>query len=131
MTNSRLIFQQAGDEICQYFGRSLTGSDYMDSVAPSMRQAASDTTTNILKQPCGLWQVTAVRTSEGQSTSLEYTIFPMRGLDGLCRQMIAYVRSESREHGEKLPAAIVAAQQTLAWEWIDLGHGVPAVGAAT
>jgi len=118
----RLSIQRAGDEICRNFGRSLAGTDYLDAVAPSMRPATIDATRSILDQPCGLWQVMTARTSGGQSVALEYTIYPLKDVSGVCSKMIAHLHIED---GNKPSSPIVEVQQALAWAWMDLGLGAP------
>src|SRR5262249_26154813 len=75
---SALPFRFAGPTLCALVGReNLLDVDYLSVVAPSTRQSAYTSACAMVTYKCGLWQLTPVRTNDGETSFLEYTGLPV------------------------------------------------------
>jgi len=122
----QLLLEYIGSKLAPNFGADIGGSDYLDIVAPSARRSALDNVAAGLAQQCGFWSVAPARTNDGQTLFLEATCFPVFGEEPKQNRILIYVQAAD---GQDIDASlrIIAIQAPIAWQWIDLGHGVPAV----
>jgi diguanylate cyclase len=105
-------------------GRDVTGLDYMEFIAPELRDVSFDTLMRIIAMPCGLWQKSPVALPNGKSAVIELTTFPMFHERENRNQLICLARYQT---GDSMTAASgqLSVQKAVSRGWIDLGKGVP------
>ena len=119
----RLPFRFVGAAINQCFGqRNLVDMNYLDLVAPSVREEAFDAMLLMVGQPSGLWQIVTGRANQGQSVTFEFTSLPVLTSGRGNNQLLLFLQLIDELQPN---SAVVAIQQATAWHWIDLGAGEP------
>ena len=122
----RIPMRLVGSGFFELFGRDLTDTDYLSLTEPSVRDNALDSVIEMLRRPCGLWQVTPAAAGGGRGPAMfEYTIFPIHDDRQTKGQLLVYVN-----HGYNDATGFPATprvQTAQAWSWLDLGVGVPKV----
>jgi diguanylate cyclase len=122
----RIPMRLVGSGFFELFGRDLTDTDYLSLAEPSVRGNALDSVVEMLRRPCGLWQVVPAVTDGAPSRAMfEYTIFPIYDDRKKQGQLLVYVN-----HGYNDATGFPSGprvQTAQAWTWLDLGAGVPMV----
>ncbi|MDZ4869842.1 MAG: diguanylate cyclase [Alphaproteobacteria bacterium] len=114
-----------GSGFFELFGRDLTDTDYLSLAEPSVRANAFDSAVEMVRRPCGLWQVTPAAGEGRAPIAFEYTMFPIFDDRQQKGQLLVYVN-----HGYNDATGFPHApriQTAQAWSWLDLGVGVPMV----
>ncbi|MDF1792588.1 MAG: PAS domain-containing protein [Thalassobaculaceae bacterium] len=121
----RPMFRLAGTEYYAVHGRELTGTNYLDLVAPERRNQASERLRTIVGQPCGMFGrlIFAVRSgAQGQTESL---VLPLVGRGGSI-DMVLFVNE--RLPNDFAPAEDDQAIDTLDYrdlQYLNIGAGIP------
>lgn len=126
----RIMIKLAGSGLYEFFRRDLTHTNYLDLAHPEAREFTYQSALTMIGQPCGLWQQTPIDTAEtDRQPKVEFTVFPIVDDSSKAGQLILYVHHAYTD-ASGYPD-VFAVRQSQVWDWIDLGHGVPAVvGAA-
>jgi len=120
----RIPMRLVGSGFYELFGRDLTDADYLTLADPAVQTNAFDSAVEMLRRPCGLWQLTPAATSGGRATAVfEYTVFPIYDDRQKKSQLLVYVNHGFSETSGFPQAPLI--QSADAWRWIDLGRGVP------
>ncbi len=112
-----------GSGFFELFGRDLTDTDYLSLAEPSVRANAFHSAVEMVRRPCGLWQVTPAAGEGRAPVAFEYTMFPIFDDRRQKGQLLVYVN-----HGYNDTTGFPNApriQTAQAWNWLDLGVGVP------
>jgi len=119
----RIPMRLVGSGFFELFGRDLTDTDYLTLADPGIRENAMDSVIEMLRRPCGLWQVVPAATEGAPARALfEYTIFPIYDDRKKQGQLLVYV-NHAYNDATGFPAA-PRVQTAQAWTWLDLGVGV-------
>jgi hypothetical protein len=110
----------------QRIQRDLRGHDYLEFLPAELHQGALDASREIVRRPCGLWQVMPVHYERGFAHHLEITAFPLKpGAGGLDLLLIltqaipAYLLPTPT--GDK----VLRTDTALTHRFIDIGAGLP------
>jgi len=111
-----------GTELVEVWQSDLTGKNVTEFI--SAEQARRLTTDLVIcaKTPCGIWEVSTLKTTTGRTIAWEMVTLPV-GLDDPKRHRIARYHNilEPTDKNE-LVADIMYFQQK---EWLDIGSGIP------
>ena len=124
----KLPLRLVGSGFFEFFGRDLTDADYLDLVDPGIKEMALAGAFAMVSQPCGLWQRTPLSIGPASTTMLEYTAFPITDDKRGVRQMLVFMNHEFNESTGFPKSGQI--KETKVWQWIDVGHGVPAASTA-
>lgn len=109
-----LVFAHAGAALSLMQGGPLVGLDYLELVDPAYKGEAFDSTFLMLTRPCGLWQVTPARFTDGSTSHIEYTGFPAydeRNQSGVIAFLVKLPRPPA--------GSIALVGHATAWEWLE------------
>ena len=120
-----LRLRLVGTSIVEDYGREITGSNYLDFVAPARRPKASRALHLVCEHPCAMVAHLRSTTASGQVLTRESVAFPMRNNAGTAN-LVYFCSTPAKERqpytvdrGE-LRRTIVLDRQ-----FIDIGTGVP------
>jgi len=116
-----------GSEFEARIGVNVKGQDYLQFLSESRHASAIEAVREIVKRPCGLWQVMPVNYERGYAQNVELTIFPLGpGPDG--KDLLLALTQTLAGLIMPVPTGnkIMAVGTAIAYEYIDVGAGVPA-----
>ncbi|MDX5367508.1 MAG: PAS domain-containing protein [Alphaproteobacteria bacterium] len=118
-----LPFRLTGSGFREFFGRDLTGIDYLSLADPAIRAYAYECVMACLRHPCGLWQCTPATAENGGRIDYEYTILPISKAGGAPDHIGIFVNFEAKPTDD-LPG-VQRIEHSTVWHWLDIGAGVP------
>jgi hypothetical protein len=115
----RLTIMHAGASLCAMQADPMMGTDYLDLVDPAYKGEAFDSVFMMLSRPCGLWQLSPVRYTDGTSDVLELTGFPVFDEEN-GRGVILFLiwNAGLSFHG------VTSVGHAHTWAWLELRDGV-------
>lgn len=81
-TPDRIVIRLAGTAFYGFYGREITGANYLDMVDPQERSAASRRLCAIVDVPCGMLAIARATSRSGRIVEFESVGLPLRGRDG-------------------------------------------------
>lgn len=119
----RITMRLVGTGFLDLFGRDFTDSDYLQLIDADRHANVLGQVEQVLKKPCGLWQVSPAVIGGMAPSPLELTIFPILDDRTNKGQLLVSVHHGLSEVAN--PPATPRIQRAQASEWIDVGCGVP------
>jgi len=121
-----LRLRLVGSEFEQRIQRDVRGQNYLEYLMPAYHQGARDSIREIVKRPCGLWQIMPVHYERGYAQHIELTALPLGpGPDGVHLLLVLTQPMQDLVMAEPTGDRILAAGTALTYQYIDLGAGVP------
>ena len=126
---ARLRLRLVGSAIHIRIQRDITGSDYLDFLAPAYHAGAVESGRTMLQQPCGLWQCMDVHYERGFAQSWEITVFPLLAdPDGLPLLLAHVEPCATLVTPEPAHGRAMLVDTASHYAFIDVGAGLPAFG---
>ncbi|MBL9097172.1 MAG: GGDEF domain-containing protein [Alphaproteobacteria bacterium] len=120
----RIPMRLVGTGFLDLMGRDLTDTDYLDLVDPAVRANAFASAAEMIKKPCGLWQITpASIVGKSAPVPIEYTIFPIHDDRTNKAQLLVYTHHSLVDGASSSAPPRFHTAQT--YDWIDIGRGIP------
>ncbi len=121
-----LRMRLVGSEFEQRIQRDVKGQNYLDYLMPAYHQGAMDSIREIVRRPCGLWQIMPVHYERGFAQHIELTVLPLGpGPDGVHLLLVLTQPMRDLVMPESTGDKAMAAGTALTYQYIDLGAGVP------
>lgn len=124
IATQKVPMRLVGTGFLDLMGRDLTDTDYLELVDPAVRANAFASAAEMIKKPCGLWQITpASIAGKSVPVPIEYTIFPIHDDRTKKAQLLVYAHHSLADGASSsAPPRFHTAQ---AYDWIDIGRGIP------
>jgi hypothetical protein len=121
-----IIMRLVGGEFEQRVKRNVKGEDYLQFLPRQFHAGALLSARELVRRPCGLWQITPLHYERGFVRQVEITIFPMTTDVAGVFQLFVLCQflgdaTISRTAGVK----ILHTDTALAYQYLDIGAGVP------
>ena len=121
-----LRMRLVGSVFAQRVQRDVRGQNYLEYLMPSYHRNAMDSIREIVRRPCGLWQIMPVHYERGYAQHIELTVLPLRpGADGVQLLLILTQPMQDLVMPEPTGNRAMAAGTAVTYRYIDLGAGVP------
>jgi len=113
-----------GTEIERRWGRSLTGCNYLDLLAPEAAGATLREFRGIVEHPCGSWSLRRLQLNSGELTTVETLRLPLRASEGSGNMILSCSGEIGRNalSTARQPRSIVTIADQ---QFFDIGAGVP------
>lgn len=118
-------FRLVGTAVVARYGEDPTGANYLDYVAPEMRNQSAMAFWAMQAQPCGMWGISRQDYAGGKSIRSEAIGFPVLGSPGepvilLFQQVAVEKPTHLNTREDELLRHVIEQRQ-----FIDIGAGVP------
>lgn len=121
----RIMIRLAGTAFYDVYGRELTGTNYLDLVAPNRRAQAYDRIRTVVDHPCALFTELAFTARAGVFGRAESLGLPLIGRNGVIDTIIYVNERLPMDLNPFHPNPAIETVDTLQAEFLDLGAGVP------
>lgn len=126
VASDRIIIRLAGTEFYNAYGRELTGTNYLDLVAPERRERAQTNLAAVIDQPSGLVTTLLYITKGGNVGKAESLGLPLRGPEGRI-DMAVYTNDELPSDARwNAHIKAIGSLDVELIDYIDIGAGLPA-----
>lgn len=113
----------AGTAVAQRLGRDVTGRNYLDLVAPAVRERTALAIACVIGWPCGVRSIRCSRATTGRLVAVETLGLPLRAPDGEAR-LVVWTNFVLKDETENREGELVDGE-VLAVEYLDIGAGRP------
>jgi hypothetical protein len=104
----------------------IKGEDYLQFLPEAYHDKTINTAREIVRRPCGLWQVMPIHYERGFAQNIEITIFPLGPGPDNVDLLLVFTQSAK---GLVMPAPtgnkVMATDTAVVHQYIDLGAGIP------
>lgn len=115
-----------GSEFAARVQRDLRGEDYLQYLPVAYHAGAIDSVREIVKRPCGLWQIMPISYERGFAHHTELTVFPLgAGPDGKNLLLVLTQTIPALVMPTPTGDKFMVADTALTYRYIDVGGGVP------
>jgi hypothetical protein len=125
-TAERVTIRLAGTAFYDVYGRELTGTNYLDLVAPERRAQAYGRLRAVVDHPCALFTELIYASKAGVFGRAESLGLPLVGRNGTVDTIIYVNERLPIEPDPYRPAPEIETVDTLQAVFLDVGAGVPA-----